>query len=174
MKTILLLTTLFAFTVAAPAADKDKDDKKPRKERNERKDDKKPEKTAEEKEAERLHFEVTVQGAKDAAAEADVKTYLGSIEGVKVTKCEKTEKGMEAVLSASAKISRGDVAKALRDNKELKVADFKAVRPSRDKDGKKEDKDDKKAEEKKDDKKPEDKKPEEKKPEDKKAEEKPV
>ena len=98
-------------------------------------------------------FEVTVTGAKDEAAESDVKTFLGSIEGVRLDKAEKTEKGIEAVLSTTTKISRADVSKALKDNKDLKVADFKAVRPGRDK-----------KEDKKDDKKPEEKKPEDKKP----------
>ena len=139
MKTTLLLATLLAFTISAPAADKD-DAKKDRKDRNEKKDDKKKE----EKEDMRNSFEITVEGAKDATAEADVKTYLQSMEGVKVDKCEKTDKGMEAVLSTKTKISRGDVAKALKDNKDLKVSDFKAVRPGRDK---------------KEEKKPDDKKP---------------
>jgi hypothetical protein len=49
------------------------------------------------------------------------------------------------------------VGKALKDNKDLKVSDFKAVRPGREK------KEDKK-EDKKDDKKPEEKTPEDKKP----------
>lgn len=128
MKTTLLLATLFAFTSLAPAADKD-EDKKDRKDRNEKKDDKKDPK----KEEVRNLFEVTVVGAKDADAEAGVKLFLSSMEGVKVDKCEKTDKGMEAVLSARTKISRGDVAKALKDDKELKVVDFKAVRPGREK-----------------------------------------
>ena len=138
MKTTLLLAALFAFTSLAPAADKE-EAKKDRKDRNEKKDDKKDPK----KEEVRHLFDVTVEGAKDAAAEADVKTFLQSIEGVKVDKCEKTDKGMEAVLSTKTKISRSDVSKALKDNKDLKVSDFKAVRPGREK------KEDAKTEEKK-------------------------
>ena len=138
MKITLLLAALFAFTATAPAADKP-DEKKDRKNKNEKK---------EEKEEKIVNlFEVTVEGAKDSTAEADVKTYLSSIEGVKLEKAEKTEKGIEAVLStkANAKISRGDVAKALKDNKDLKVSDFKAVRPGRQKDAAKDaPKDDKK------------------------------
>ena len=136
MKTLLLLTTCLAFTALAPAAEKD-DAKKDRKDRNEKKDDKKD--ADKDKEEMRNHFDVTVQGAKDATAEADVKTFLSSMEGVKVEQCGKTEKGMEAVLSTKTKISRGDVAKALKDNKDLKVSDFKAVRPGRAKDVKKPD-----------------------------------
>lgn len=147
MKTTLLLAALFAVTSLAPAADKD-DSKKDRKDRNEKKDDKKDPK----KEELMNHFDVTVDGAKDAAAEADVKTFLNAIEGVKVEKCEKTGKGMEAVLSTKAKLTRSDISKALKDNKDLKVTDFKAVRPGREK------KDDKPSD-KKDDKKSEDKKP---------------
>jgi len=147
MKTTLLLATLVAFTSLAPAADKE-DAKKDRKDRNEKKDEKKDPK----KEEMRNLFDVTIEGAKDATAEADVKTFLSSIEGVKVEKCEKTEKGMEAVLSTKAKLSRSDIAKALKDNKDLKVADFKAVRPGREK------KDDKPAD-KKDDKQTGEKKP---------------
>ncbi len=145
MKTTLLLVALFGFPALAPAADT-KDDKPDRKNKKEEK-----------KEEVRNLFEVTVTGAKDEAAESDVKTFLGSIEGVKLDKAEKTEKGIEAVLSSATKISRADVSKALKDNKDLKIADFKAVRPGREK------KEDKK-EDKKDDKKPEEKTPEDKKP----------
>ncbi len=142
MKTTLLLAALFGFTALAPAADKD-DKKTDRKSRTEKKDDKKDEK----KEEVRNFFEVTIEGAKDEAAEGDIKTYLSSIEGVKLEKSEKTAKGIEAVLSAGAKtkLSRADIGKALKDNKDLKVAEFKAVRPGREKDEKK---DDKKADEK--------------------------
>lgn len=147
MKLTLLLVALFGFTALAPAADKD-DKKNDRKTRNEKKDDKKDDK----KEEVRNQFEVLVTGAKDEAAEGDVKTFLASIEGVKLDSSEKTDKGIAAVLSTKGKISRGDVAKALKDNADLKVAEFKAVRPGREK---KEDKKD----EKKDDKKTEDKKP---------------
>lgn len=128
MKTTLLLTAFFAFSTFAPAADNDAP-KKDRKDRNEKKDDKKDPK----KEEVRNLFEVTIEGAKDEAEEADIKTYLQSIEGVKLDKCEATEKGLEAVLSTKTKITRGDVAKALKDKKELKVSDFKAVRPGREK-----------------------------------------
>jgi hypothetical protein len=138
MKTTLLLASLFAFTTLAPAADKP-EEKKDRKSRSEKKEEK--------KEVEPNLFEVTVEGAKDATAEADVKTYLSSIEGVKLEKSEKTGKGIEAVLSTKSKITRGDVTKALKDNKDLKVSEFKAVRPGREKDAPKE-------EPKKDDKKP--------------------
>ena len=155
MKITLLLVALFGFTALAPAADK-KDDKPDRKNKKEKKEEK--------KEEVRNLFEVTVTGAKDEAAESDVKTFLGSIEGVRLDKAEKTGKGIEAVLSTTTKISRADVGKALKDNKDLKVSDFKAVRPGREK---KEDKKDEKKDEKKDDKK-DDKKPEEKTPEDKK------
>ena len=141
MKITLLLVALFGFTALAPAADK-KDDKTDRKNKKEEK-----------KEEVRNLFEVTITGAKDEAAESDVKTFLGSIEGVKLDKAEKTEKGIEAVLSTATKISRADVSKALKDNKDLKVADFRAVRPGREK-----------KEDKKDDKKPEEKTPEDKKP----------
>ncbi len=147
MKITLLLVALFGFAALAPAADKD-DPKTDRKTRNEKKDDKKDEK----KEEVRNHFEVTVTGAKDESAEADVKTFLSSIEGVKLEKSEKTGKGIEAVLSTKTKISRGDVSKALKDNKDLKVADFKAVRPGREK------KEEKAGETKPDEKKPEEKK----------------
>lgn len=142
MKTTLLLAALFAFTATAPAADKT-EEKKDRKNKNE--------KTEEKKEVAPNLFEVTVEGAKDSTAEADVKTYLSSIEGVKLEKSEKTDKGIEAVLSTKGKISRGDVSKALKDNKDLKVSDFKAVRPGREKDASK---DEKKKDEKKDEKKP--------------------
>ena len=141
MKITLLLVALCGFTALAPAADK-KDDKPDRKNKKEEK-----------KEEVRNLFEVTITGAKDEAAESDVKTFLGSIEGVKLDKAEKTEKGIEAVLSTATKISRADVSKALKDNKDLKVADFRAVRPGREK-----------KEDKKDDKKPEEKTPEDKKP----------
>lgn len=147
MKLPLLLVALFGFAALAPAADKD-DKKTDRKSRNEKKDDKKDEK----KEEVRNQFDVLITGAKDEAAEGDVKTFLASIEGVKLESSEKTDKGIAAVLSTKTKISRGDVAKALKDNADLKVAEFKVVRPGREK---KEDKKD----EKKDDKKTEDKKP---------------
>ena len=136
MKTTLLLAALFAFTATAPAADKT-EEKKERKTRAEKKEE---EQKVEKKEEVRNLFEVTVEGAKDATAEADVKTYLSSIEGVKLDKATKTDKGIEAVLSTRTKIARGDVAKALKDNKDLKVSDFKAVRPGREKDAPKDDK----------------------------------
>ena len=158
MKTTLLLLACFGLTALAPAADQ-KDGKKPdSKSRAEKKEDQKEEKKKKEAEM-RNRFEVTVEGAKDESAESDVKTFLASIEGVKLEKCEKTSKGMEAILSTATKLSRSEVAKALKDNKDLKVSDFKAVRPVREKDVKK---DEKKTE----DLKPEDKKPDAKKPED--------
>jgi len=150
MKTTLLFLALFSFTALAPAADK-KDEKKPdRKSRNEKKNDKK-----DDKKEERSQFEVTVTGASDAAAEDDVKTFISSMEDVRVEKSEKTDKGIELVISvppgAKAKLSRGDIARALKDNKDLKVAEFKAVRPGREKDPKKDDKKDEKKDEKKTD-----------------------
>ncbi len=164
MKTTLLLLALVSLTALAPAVEKD--DKKPdRKSRAEKKDDKK-----EVKEAVRNLFSVVVDGAKDEAAESDLKAYLSSIEGATLDKSEKTSKGIEAVLSSAGKLSRSDVSKALKDNKDLKVTEFKALRPARDKDEKKPD--DKKV----DDKKPDEKKPvakDDKKPEAKPAEVKP-
>ncbi len=161
MKITILLAALFGFTAMASAADK-KTDKPERKSRTEKKDDKKDDK----KEV-RNEFAVTIEGAKDDAAVSDVKTWLGSIEGVRLEKAEKTDKGVEAILSTATKISRSDIGKAIKENKDLKVSDFKAVRPGREKDEKKADDkktDDKKADDKKmDEKKTEDKKPEEKK-----------
>ena len=166
MKFTLLLLTFFCFSTLAQAADK-KDDKPDRKNQTKKKEDKKDKKD-EKKEAVRNQFEVTIAGAKDAAAEADVKTYLQSIEDVRLEKSEKTTKGIEAVLSTMGKLSRGDVGKAIKDNKDLKVADFKVLRPEREKKEPKEA--DKKAEDKKmEAKKPEDKKPDDAKPTDKKA-----
>lgn len=155
MKTTLLLAALLGLTALAPAADKADDKKTDRKSRTEKKDDKKDEK----KEEVRNQFAVTITGAKDEAAEGDVKTFLSSIEGVKLEKSEKTDKGIEAVLSAGAKtkLSRGDISKALKDNADLKVAEFKAVRPGREK------KEDKTGETKPGETKPEEKKPTEKK-----------
>ena len=170
MKTTLLLLALFSFTALAPAADKKDDKKTDRKSRNEKKDDKK-----DEKKEERSQFEVTVTGAKDAAAEDDVKTFISSMEDVRVEKSEKTGKGIELVISvppsAKAKLSRGDIAKALKDNKDLKVAEFKAVRPGREKDPKK---DEKKDEKKTDDKRTPEKKVDEVKPAAKPADAKPA
>ena len=139
MKTIALLSTLLtlaALAMPAPAADK----KEEKKERREKRDDKKKDDKAEEKKEEiRNEFEVIVEGAKDATEEEDVKTFLGSIEGVRIEKCEKTAKGLEAVLSTKTKITRADVGKVLKDNKNLKVSEFKAVRPSREKKDEKKD-----------------------------------
>ena len=159
MKITLLLAALIGFTAVASAADK-KTDKPERKSRTEKKDDKKDDK----KEV-RNEFAVTIEGAKDDAAVSDVKTWLASIEGVRVEKAEKTDKGVEAILSTATKISRSDIGKAIKENKDLKVSDFKAVRPGREKDEKKDDK-------KTDDKKADDKKADEKKMDEKKTEEK--
>lgn len=162
MKITILLAALFGFTAIATAADK-KTEKPERKSRTEKKDEKKDEK----KEV-RNEFSVIIEGAKDDAAVADVKTWLSSIEGVRAEKVEKTDKGIEAVLSTPGKISRSDVGKAIKENKDLKVTEFKAIRPGRDKDDKKAD--EKKTDDKKtDDKKMDDKKADETKPEDKKT-----
>jgi hypothetical protein len=140
MKTTLLLLSLFCYSTFAQAIDK-KEDKSDGKNQSTRKDDKKDEKKDEKKEPVRNRFEVTITGAKDAAAEADVKTYLQSIEDVRLEKSEKTTKGIQAVLSTMGKLSRGDLGKAIKDNKDLKVADFKVLRPGREKkEDKKEDK----------------------------------
>lgn len=79
----------------------------------------------------RNQFSVVIQGAGDPTAEADAKQFLSSIEGAKLESFKITEKDIEAVLSTKAKISRGDVNKVLRPNKDLKVTEFKAVRPER-------------------------------------------
>jgi hypothetical protein len=121
MKITLMLVALFGFTALAPAADK-KDDKSDRKNKKEKKEEK--------KEEVRNLFEVTVTGAKDEAAESDVKTFLGSIEGVRLDKAEKTEKGMEAVLSSTTKISRADVSKALKDNRTSRSRTSKRSAPA--------------------------------------------
>lgn len=163
MKITILLAALFGFTAIATAADK-KTEKPERKSRTEKKDEKKEV---------RNEFSVIIEGAKDDAAVADVKTWLSSIEGVRAEKVEKTDKGIEAVLSTPGKISRSDVGKAIKENKDLKVTEFKAIRPGRDKDDKKADEkktDEKKTDDKKtDDKKMDDKKADETKPEDKKT-----
>ena len=154
MKTTLLLLSFFCYSTFAQAIDKKEEDKSDGKNQSARKEDKKEdkkdgkkEKKEEKKEPVRNRFEVTIAGAKDAAAEADVKTYLQSIEDVRLEKSEKTTKGIEAVLSTMRKLSRGDLGKAIKDNKDLKVADFKVLRPGREK--KEEKAVDKKTEEKK-------------------------
>lgn len=160
MKKIILLLSTAAFatlTVTAPAADK-----KPA--RNE-----KPEKGGKkEKEAVRNNFTFTLEGAKDESVADIAKTAISGIKDLKIDEWTKGEKGYEAKVSTPApRFSRGDLAKVLKDSKELKdekdlkISDFKAVRAE--KDDKKDEKKDDKKDEKKDDKKdmkPEDKKPE--------------
>ena len=154
MKTkLLLLTSFIAFTTLAPAADRG-DFGADRKDKKEKKDDKKEE---EKKEEIRNGFSLTIEGAKDTAAEDELKTFLQSVEGTLIVKYEKGEKGMEAIMSTKGRLSRGDISKAIKTNKDLKVSEFKALRAGWDKeekkDEKKSDKKDDKKDEKKDDKK---------------------
>ncbi|MDB6135005.1 MAG: hypothetical protein JWM59_3248 [Verrucomicrobiales bacterium] len=145
MKTMLLLftaATLAALTVTAPAADR----KSSRPEKEEKA----------KKEPVLSYFTFVLEGAKDETIADLSKTVIGGIKDLKIMSWTKGDKGYEAKVSTTAaRLSRGDITKALKDSKslkdekDLKVADFKSVRP--DKDEKKAD--DKKADDKKDDKK---------------------
>lgn len=157
MKTFFTMLTLLALAVSGHAADR-KDRKG--------KDDKEKDK----KEAVMQKFNVIITGAKESSTQADLKSALGSIEGAKVASFESSEKECVAVLETSGRLSRGDVGKAikshsaLKENKDLKVTEFKQLRPEREgkekdkeKEKEKTDKKDEKPEEKKDDKKTEEK-----------------
>ena len=158
MKKFLILLTSIAlaagFTNAAEKKDRknDKDDKYPK------------------KEAVFNNFSVVIEGAKDKTEEDIISTALHELKDVKIEGFKKGEKGVEAVLITKNRLSRGDVSKVLKDNKDLKgnkdlkITEFKAVRPDKDKDEKKDDKkddkkEDRKAGDKKDDTKMDDKKP---------------
>lgn len=145
MKTFLTVITFLALALGVQAADR-KDNKKDRDKPG--------------KEAVMQKFNVVITGATETSTQADLRSALGSIEGVKVDSFESSEKECVAVLESKERLSRTDIGKAikghsaLKENKDIKVTDFKMVRPGKeDKDKEKDDKKDgKKEEEKKEDK----------------------
>lgn len=149
-----LIAFVAALFIALPAV------AAPKKEKDKEKEDKK--KT---KEVPAQMWTVVVEGAKPEVGGQEVKTYLSSIKGVKVETCEQKDKIVEAVISSKERVSRSDVSKVLKENKELKVKEFKVKRPDKDADKEKEkeeSKEEKEKEQSKDEKEKEESKEEEK------------
>jgi hypothetical protein len=125
MKQLIAFVAALFIAIPAVAA--------PKKEKDKEKEDKK--KT---KEVPAQMWTVVVEGAKPEVGGQEVKTYLSSIKNVKVESCEQKDKIVEAVISSKERISRSDVSKVLKENKELKVKEFKVKRPDKDADKEKE------------------------------------
>lgn len=139
-----LITLLALFCLAAPVCAKDED--APKKDRKEKKEDEKKDKK---KEPVLNRYQVTLENVPEAKKD-DVISLLKYIEGAKLegeaVKAEKGENAWTVVVTSSKKLSRGDITKALRKEKEVKLASFRQLRD----DDKKEEKDAEKKDDRKD------------------------
>lgn len=140
MKKLIALLALFC--LAAPVCAKDED--APKKDRKEKKEDEKKDKK---KEPVMFRYQVTVENVPEAKKD-DVIGLLKYIENAKLegaaVKAEK-DNAWTVVISSSKKLSRGDITKALRKEKEAKLDSFRQLR-----DDDKKETEEKKDEEKKD------------------------
>ena len=141
MKKLIALIALFC--LAAPVCAKDED--APKKDRKEKKEDEKKDKK---KEPVLNRYQVTLENVPEDKKD-DVISLLKYIEGAKLegeaVKAEKGENAWTVVVTSSGKLSRGDITKALRKEKDAKIASFRQLREDdkkEEKDAKKEDKKD--------------------------------
>ena len=132
-----LIAMMVALCVALPAMAAPKKDEKDEKGKKK------------EKPVPAMMWTLQVEGGTGETAGAEVKTLLAGMRGVKVEECELKEGVVHAVISSGSRVNRTDVTKALRDNKALKLKEFKVKRPDKEKDGedKKEEKTEKPARE---------------------------
>lgn len=68
---------------------------------------------------------VVIEGATNETAGEEVKAFLTGMKDVKVEECAKKDNTVEAVISSKNHITRGDISKAIKERKELKVKEFK-------------------------------------------------
>jgi uncharacterized protein YgbK (DUF1537 family) len=116
MKKIIALFAALCVALTASAAPK--------------KDDKEKDKK---KEAPKTTWTIVVEGGAGETAAAEVKTYLASMKDVKVEECALKDGKVEAIVSSGKPLMKSAVSKALKENKALKVTDFKKNRPEREK-----------------------------------------
>jgi hypothetical protein len=95
-----------------------------------KKEDKEKEKK---KEAPKVTWTIVVEGGTGDTAAAEVKTYLASMKGVHVEECAIKDGKVEAIVTSAQPLMKSAVSKALKENKALKVTDFKKNRPEREK-----------------------------------------
>jgi hypothetical protein len=109
-----LITLLIALCMAATAAAAPKKDEK--------KDPK--------KETPPMMWSVVIEGAAEAS-EAEVKAMLAGVKDLRVESIAKTEGTIEAVVSSNKRFSRADISRAIKENKALKVKEFKTKKPEK-------------------------------------------
>ena len=124
MKKLIALITALTMAATAVAAPPKKDDKS-------KEADKK-------KEVPAMMWDVVIEGATSETAEQEVKAMLADIKGLKVESIAKKDANIEAVVSSAQRLSRSDITKAIKDNKALKVKDFKSKKAAKEGDKKEE------------------------------------
>ena len=118
-----LIAMMVALCVALPAMAAPKKDEKDEKGKKK------------EKPVPAMMWTLMVEGGTGETAGAEVKTLLAGMRGVKVEECELKDGVVHAVISSGSRVNRTDVSKALRENKALKLKEFKIKRPDKEKDG---------------------------------------
>ena len=126
MKKLIALITALTMAATAVAAPPKKDDKSKAKEADKK------------KEVPAMMWDVVIEGATSETAEQEVKAMLADVKGLKVESIAKKDANIEAVVSSAQRLSRSDITKAIKDNKALKVKDFKSKKPAKEGDKKEE------------------------------------